>query len=74
MPIYEYKCKGCGTEFEKLVKNSEEKVQCVKCSKTKVERKLSVFSASVSEASSCPTKAQCPAAASCSCSKGACGH
>ncbi|MCX6984029.1 MAG: zinc ribbon domain-containing protein, partial [Lentisphaerae bacterium] len=54
MPIYEYMCSKCGSEFEMLVKSSSEKVNCPKCSDSKVQRKLSVFSASVSLGSKSP--------------------
>jgi putative FmdB family regulatory protein len=43
MPIFEYKCKKCGKEFEELVRNSEEKINCPKCESPKVEKKMSVF-------------------------------
>jgi putative FmdB family regulatory protein len=43
MPIFEYKCKKCGKEFEELVRNSEEKVCCPKCESPKVNKKMSVF-------------------------------
>lgn len=68
MPIYEYKCEDCGTEFEALVKSTSEKVACVKCSGRKVAKKLSVFAASVA-GQSCPSAASCPTAG-----KRGCGH
>jgi len=41
MPTYEYRCKGCGYEFEKFQAMSEEPVsECSKCGGT-VERLLS---------------------------------
>ncbi len=76
MPIYEYSCPKCGKEFEKLVKSSSEKVDCPKCSNSKVERKLSVFSASVSSGSSksaCNMVESCPSARKSCCSGGTCG-
>jgi len=42
MPLYEYVCK-CGTEFEELVRHADEVVECPKCGKTDVKRKLSRF-------------------------------
>ncbi|MHB8894038.1 MAG: FmdB family zinc ribbon protein [Candidatus Geothermincolia bacterium] len=42
MPIYEYKCKGCGTRFEQLVRG-DEKVVCPKCGKGKLDKLFSVF-------------------------------
>ena len=35
MPIYEYRCKGCGEKFEALVFNRDDKVSCPKCKKIK---------------------------------------
>ena len=43
MPLYEYECCSCGKEFEELVRNAEERVECPKCGKSKVVRKLSKF-------------------------------
>jgi len=42
MPIYEYRCKLCGNEFEKLVRG-EEKVTCPNCGKGSLKRLFSVF-------------------------------
>jgi putative FmdB family regulatory protein len=42
MPIFEYLCKGCGKQFEVLVRGSE-KPQCPKCSSTRLEQQLSAF-------------------------------
>ena len=76
MPIYEYICAKCGNEFERLVKSSSEKVNCPECSNSKVERKISVFSASVSADSSksaCGMVESCPSAKKSCCSGGTCG-
>lgn len=43
MPIYPYKCKGCGNTFDKYQKTFDEKVVCSKCESENVER-LSVNS------------------------------
>ncbi|MDA8154919.1 MAG: zinc ribbon domain-containing protein [Actinomycetota bacterium] len=42
MPIYEYKCSKCASEFEKLVFSST-KVQCPNCGSAEVRKKLSTF-------------------------------
>ncbi len=43
MPIYEFKCLNCGTEFEKIVFSTDQKpVGCPKCNETKVEQLMSV--------------------------------
>lgn len=43
MPIYEYECKKCGEEFEKLVMSGDE-VRCPKCGSSQVARRMSGFS------------------------------
>jgi putative FmdB family regulatory protein len=41
MPTYEYRCKACGTEFEKFQRMSEEPVaECPECGEA-AERRLS---------------------------------
>ncbi|MDP8255866.1 MAG: zinc ribbon domain-containing protein [Candidatus Alcyoniella australis] len=43
MPLYEYKCKECGLEFDELVSLSKrDQVRCPKC-QGDPERKLSGF-------------------------------
>ena len=41
MPIYEYVCKGCGDEFEALVRPNEA-AQCPECGSAELERLLSL--------------------------------
>src|ERR1035438_2321903 len=43
MPLFEFKCRECGTTFEKIVPSSTTKVACKKCASPKVEKLLSVF-------------------------------
>lgn len=47
MPIYEYRCPSCHHLFEELVRSASggDSVKCPKCGKSRVERRLSVFSA-----------------------------
>ena len=64
MPIYEYKCEGCGHEFEELVMGYSAKVKCRECGSKKTAKKMSVFGMSGVEnsggascsSSSCSTK------------------
>lgn len=49
MPVFEYRCKKCGNEFEELVLNQNEKVKCPSCSSDQVEKKMSVFAHKSSE-------------------------
>ncbi len=43
MPIYEYTCLRCGTEFEKLVRSPESthEIKCPVCGNGEVEEKFS---------------------------------
>ena len=43
MPIYEYRCRGCGHDFETYVHGSATKVACPTCQSADISRKLSVF-------------------------------
>lgn len=41
MPIFEYRCEGCGQEFEQLVRAGTT-ASCPKCQSTSLERLLSI--------------------------------
>jgi putative FmdB family regulatory protein len=43
MPIYEFHCKGCEEDFEKLVPAGSTAPECPKCGGREVNRLLSVF-------------------------------
>jgi putative FmdB family regulatory protein len=43
MPIYEYRCRGCGGDFERYVHSAATAVACPTCASANVTRKLSVF-------------------------------
>jgi len=43
MPIYEYRCRGCGTDFEKYLPRTSGSAACPRCDSADVTRKLSVF-------------------------------
>ncbi len=47
MPIYEYKCETCKTEFEKLVRAQPEALEpeCPSCGEHHVSRQQSTFAA-----------------------------
>ncbi|RLB05799.1 MAG: zinc ribbon domain-containing protein [Deltaproteobacteria bacterium] len=62
MPLYEYRCRACGHNFETLrgLQERDEEVVCPKCGQKKAERLLSAFSSvkggsSSSSFSSCGT-------------------
>ena len=42
MPLYEYKCRGCGNEFETLVRTGFTP-SCPACGQTDLERLISLF-------------------------------
>ncbi|MEP6571919.1 MAG: zinc ribbon domain-containing protein [Gemmatimonadota bacterium] len=41
MPIYEYRCAGCGADFELLVRG-DTRIACPSCESRKVDRQLSL--------------------------------
>ncbi|MFC1884367.1 zinc ribbon domain-containing protein [Thermodesulfobacteriota bacterium] len=41
MPIYEYRCRKCKEEFEKLVFGSNEIIDCPKCKGNEIEKLMS---------------------------------
>jgi putative FmdB family regulatory protein len=54
MPIYEYRCANCGTEFEKLVRASDT-LKCPSCEGEELHKKLSVFATSSQAAPALPS-------------------
>jgi putative FmdB family regulatory protein len=46
MPLYEYRCCGCGREFELLILPGSPPVACPDCAGESVERLLSLFAVS----------------------------
>jgi putative FmdB family regulatory protein len=56
MPIYEFRCTKCDSEFEELVMSSKPealaKVVCPECGSPKVAKKVSTFASSVAGSSS----------------------
>jgi putative FmdB family regulatory protein len=43
MPIFEYRCGACGTEFETLLRASSPPPVCPDCHSSRLEKKLSGF-------------------------------
>ena len=46
MPLYEYRCTGCGHEFEVLILKASQPVACPSCAGAPVDRLLSMFAVS----------------------------
>lgn len=42
MPIYEYRCAGCGRDFERYVSSQAVAVACPDCASSQVTRRLSL--------------------------------
>lgn len=52
MPIYEYICDECKTQFEKIVINRHEPISCPHCASQKATIQLSVFATANANGSS----------------------
>ena len=48
MPLFEFKCDDCGEEFETLVLNSEDNVECSKCNSFNLTKMVSSFGLNLS--------------------------
>ena len=76
MPIYEYKCRTCGHDFEHLARTlSAPAPKCPKCGAARPEKQLSVFSAATGASSGVApcTQGACPSAAG-GCPSGGCPY
>lgn len=71
MPIFEYRCRDCGAEFEKIVRSDGDPVVCAECRSRKVERQLSVFAVSGPRGESVTESGPCPCGAP---RRGMCGE
>ena len=43
MPIYEYECRGCGNQFEAIVRAQDGPPSCPSCKSSDIERLISLF-------------------------------
>jgi len=75
MPIYEYICDDCKTQFEKIVINKQQEITCPKCASKKATIQLSVFATSNGSAngSSAKPSTSFSGAGGGSCCGGGCG-
>jgi putative FmdB family regulatory protein len=55
MPIYEYRCKPCGKEFEmiRFSQDDDKEITCPACGKKKVEKVMSLPAGSHGSCQSC---------------------
>jgi putative FmdB family regulatory protein len=70
MPLYEYRCPGCGHRFEMLQRMGEgaDGLACPRCGAAKVEKQFSTFASATSGESSAGS-----VSAAGGCGPGACG-
>ena len=71
MPIFEYRCKKCGAEFEALVLGRE-KPECEGCGAKVLEKKISTFSAGASAQSLPECRGSAPSCQRSVCDSGMC--
>jgi len=72
MPIFEYRCRECGTQFEKILLSAAEPVECERCQSSDLERLLSVFAvAGPATANAAAEPGPCPCGAP---RRGMCGE
>ena len=65
MPIFEYRCRQCGRDFEALLKRREETVNSPACHSEELERKFSAFAVAANTPSGCAAAENCPSAHQC---------
>lgn len=58
MPIYSFRCRSCGREFEELVSRMGQNAPCPQCGGTEVERLLTLPAAphGSTAAAECPVR------------------
>lgn len=63
MPIFEYKCAGCGHRFEKLIRREAEEASlaCPECGQGAPEKELSTFAAHANARPAAPAPGPCGA-------------
>jgi putative FmdB family regulatory protein len=49
MPLYDFRCRGCGHDFEALVRTGDDVPACPSCNGRDIERLLSRFAVSYAE-------------------------
>jgi putative FmdB family regulatory protein len=60
MPVYEFECRDCNENFEKLIRIvGRQDVVCPKCASTNTRKKLSVFASGRRGASATGGDASC---------------
>jgi putative FmdB family regulatory protein len=63
MPIFEYRCRDCGAQFEKIVRTERDRVACDRCRSQALDRLLSVFAVSDGAGQAAAESGPCPCGA-----------
>ncbi|HUV14264.1 MAG TPA: zinc ribbon domain-containing protein [Acidobacteriota bacterium] len=63
MPIFEYRCKECATEFEKIIFRSSESIECPNCGSAQSEKLLSSFAVQAESSPRVREPGPCPCGA-----------
>jgi putative FmdB family regulatory protein len=71
VPLYEYECRSCKSQFEQLVFNKDTAVLCRNCGGNDVAQLLSVFSVAGSPEKAVPEPGPCGSCGAAQ--RGACG-
>jgi putative FmdB family regulatory protein len=72
MPIFAYRCRACGSQFQTLVRSGETPV-CLACSSADLDQQLSLIAKpSKGGEASTEADARCAAMGGCGCGEGAC--
>jgi putative FmdB family regulatory protein len=66
MPIFEFHCKNCNQDFEKLVFGADPEVECPHCGQAKVEKLMSACTAKVGGKLTSTSSGSASACGSCS--------
>ena len=75
MPIYEYQCSKCDTEFEELILSANDKIACPKCGSRKVRKLASTFAHRTKGAGGEVSRMRSAASDSCGgCTSSSCSH
>ncbi|MEW6096893.1 MAG: zinc ribbon domain-containing protein [bacterium] len=67
MPIYEYQCINCGTEFEVLIRTYNNVIRCTKCGSSNVKKLISLCGIKTSLVTSSSSCSSCTSTSCSSC-------
>ena len=59
MPIFEYRCRKCGHEFERIIFGTPDKIDCPHCESREIQKLLSSFAVSSSGRKAAESSSAC---------------